>query len=139
MKKMIALIVVMTILFLSVTKSLYVEWTELYIIIGSLSVMAVWVNLFSKPLGGSLFILTRSAMIGFLFCWVFGLFDLFADHFLYFLPSGKEDGRALSLGFKIQEYSDDLLVGSVITMVSVIVTSWVFTTILSKVMPRKAA
>ncbi len=138
MKKIIALIVVLTTILLFVTKSLYVEWTELFIIIGSLSVISVIFNLFSNKQRGISSTLGSSAIIGFLFCWVLGLIDLIADHFMYYLPTGNEDGQPLALGFKIQEYSDDLFVGSVITMMSVILISFLLTTLFSKVIPKNA-
>ncbi|MFD0960319.1 hypothetical protein [Paenibacillus chungangensis] len=136
MKKMIALIVVITTILICVTKSLYVEWVELFILIGSLTVISVIFNLFSKRQRRISSYVGSSAIIGFLVCWIFGLIDLIADHFMYYLPTGYEDGRALSLGFKIQEYSDDLFVGSVITMISVILVSFLLTTLLSKAIPK---
>ena len=136
MKKIIALIVVITTILLFVTKSLYVEWIELFIIIGSLSVISAIFYLFFKRHRRISSFLGSSAIIGFLFCWVFGLIDLIIDHFMYYLPTGYEDGRALSLSFKVQEYSDDLFVGSVITMISVILISFLLTTLFSKVIPK---
>ncbi|CAN7760090.1 hypothetical protein [Paenibacillus sp. LjRoot56] len=118
MKKITALIVVVTMILLFVTKSLYVEWTELFIIIGSLSFISILINLFSKRQRGISYILGSSALLGFLFFWVLSLIDLIADHFMYYLPTGNEDGQSLSLGFKIQEYNDDLFVGSVISLLS---------------------
>ena len=130
MKKIISILVVLTVILLILTKSLYVEWTELFIIMGSLSTISVMFNLISKQQRSFRFILGSSAFIGFLFCWVYGFIDLTVDHFMYYLPSGNEDGQTLSLGFKIQEYSDDLFVGSVITMMSVMFVSFFSTTFL---------
>ncbi|GMB08368.1 hypothetical protein EDD69_1205 [Thermolongibacillus altinsuensis] len=120
MKKIIGLIVVITTILLFVTKSLYVEWAELFIIIGSLSVISI---IFNKQQIRFSVILGSSAIIGFLFCLVFGLIDLIADHFMYFLPTGNEDGMPLTLGMKINEYSDDLFVASLISMISVLTIS----------------
>jgi hypothetical protein len=119
-KKIIGLIVVLTTILLFVTKSLYVEWAELFIIIGSLSVISIISN---KQQSRFSVILGSSAIIGFLFCLVFGLIDLIADHFMYFLPTGNEDGMPLTLGMKINEYSDDLFVASLISMISVLTIS----------------
>jgi hypothetical protein len=119
-KKIIGLIVVITTILLFVTKSLYVEWAELFIIIGSLSVISI---IFNKQQIRFSVILGSSAIIGFLFCLVFGLIDLIADHFMYFLPTGNEDGMPLTLGMKINEYSDDLFVASLISMISVLTIS----------------
>lgn len=124
MKKIIGSIVVLTMVLLFITKSLYVEWTELFIIIGSLSVITITFNLFLKQEIGYSAILGISAFIGFLFCWVFGLIDLIVDHFMYYLPTGSEDGMALTLGMKINEFSDDLLVASFISMISVLTISF---------------
>jgi hypothetical protein len=51
-----------------------------------------------------------SAVIAFIFYWLFSFIDLIGDHYLYYLPTGNEDGRAITLGEKIGEYNDDLLV-----------------------------
>lgn len=120
MKKIIGLFVVLTTILLFVTKSLYVERTELFIIIGSLSVISI---IFNKQQSRFSVILGSSAIIGFLFCLVLGLIDLIADHTMYFLPTGNEDGMPLTLGMKINEYSDDLFVASLISMISVITIS----------------
>jgi hypothetical protein len=42
---------------------------------------------------------------------------------MYFLPTGNEDGMPLTLGMKINEYSDDLFVASLISMISVLTIS----------------
>lgn len=120
MKKIIGLIVALTTTLLFVTKSLYVEGAELIIIIGSLAVISI---IFNKKQSTFKVILGSSAIIGFLFCWTFGLIDLIADHFMYFLPTGNEDGVPLTLGMKINEYNDDLFVASVISMISVLIIS----------------
>lgn len=124
MKKILGSIFVLTTILLLVTKSLYVEWTELLIITGSLSAFSITFNLFSKQQRSYGAIIGSSVIISFLFFWVFGLIDLIADHFMYYLPTGNEDGQPLSLGFKIQEYSDDLFVASFISMISVLVISF---------------
>jgi hypothetical protein len=105
---------------LFVTKSQYVEWPEIFIIIGSLSVIAIINNLHQSKLSD---ILRNSAIIGFLIFWIIGLLDLIIDHFLYFLPTGNEDGKPLTLGMKIEEYSDDLFFVSIISLFSVVIIS----------------
>jgi hypothetical protein len=130
MKKIIGLIVVLTTVLLFVTKSLYVEGTELFIIIGSLSVITIMFNLFLKQEIRYSAIAGISAFIGFLFFWVFGLIDLIVDHFMYYLPTGNEDGMALTLGMKIDEFSDDLFVASFISMISVLMISFLASLIL---------
>ncbi|KRE96666.1 hypothetical protein ASG89_30845 [Paenibacillus sp. Soil766] len=132
MKKITVLIAGVTMILLFVTKSLYVEWTELIIIIGSLSSLSIRYNLFSKRQRGVSYILGSSALFGFLFYWVLSLIDLIVDHFMYDLPTGNEDGQPLSLGNKIQEYNDDLFVGSVLSLLSVIVITFVYSRITLK-------
>jgi hypothetical protein len=125
--KMIGLIVSITIILLFVTKSIYVDGAELFIIIGSLAVISI---IFNNQQSRFSVILGRSAAIGFLFCWIFGLIDLLADHFMYFLPTGNEDGMPLTLGMKINEYNDDLFVASLISMISVLIISFLASLIL---------
>ncbi|WP_078544860.1 hypothetical protein [Litchfieldia alkalitelluris] len=120
MKKLIGLLIVLTIILLCVTKSTYVEGSELFIIIGSLAVISIIYNLKHNRFS---VISSHSAVIGFLCFWVFGLTDLILDHFIYFLPTGNEDGSPLTLGMKMNEYSDDMFVASVLLMLSVVVIS----------------
>jgi hypothetical protein len=130
MKKIIGSIVVLTTVLLFVTKSLYVEWTEFFIITGSLSLIAIMLNLILiqelrySAIGGI------SAFMGFVFFWILGLIDLIVDHFMYYLPTGNEDGMALTLGMKIDEFSDDLFVASFISMISVLIVSFLTSLIL---------
>lgn len=127
MKKIIGLVIILTTFLLLITKSLYVEWNELIIIIVVLAIISLFFNsIFNKEARYSV-LLISSAIIGFLLFWILGLFDLFVDHYLYFLPSGNEDGRALTLWEKIAEFIDDLLVGSIISMISVTIISFVLT------------
>ncbi|OLS40749.1 hypothetical protein [Bacillus sp. MRMR6] len=113
---------------LTITKSLYVEWGELFIIIGALSLTSV-IYLKNKKDTGKLFV--SSEVIGFVFFQVFGVADLVIDHYLYFLPTGAEDGAPLTLGFKIEEYSDDMFLGSIISMCIVVVITFILTKIFS--------
>ncbi|OLS40783.1 hypothetical protein BTR25_07795 [Bacillus sp. MRMR6] len=53
------------------------------------------------------------------------------DHYLYFLPTGLEDGAPLSLGFKMEEYSDDMFLESVISMIVVTTVTFILTKIFS--------
>ncbi len=130
MKKILGSIVALTMVLLLVTKSLYVEWNEFFIIIGSLSVISIIFNVYVKQEIKYSAIVGISAFIGFLFFWVFGLFDLILDHFMYYLPKGNEDGMALTLGMKIDEFSDDLFVASSISMISVLIISLLVSLIL---------
>ena len=123
-----ALILIIQVFFLTITKSLYVEWGELFIIIGTLSLVSV---IFLKNENKNLKFLGTSAIIGFILFWIFGVADLIIDHYMYFLPNGMEDGAPLTLGFKLEEYSDDLFIGSIISMVVVLVVTFVLSKILS--------
>ncbi|WP_409303928.1 hypothetical protein [Peribacillus sp. SCS-155] len=128
MKKMIIAIAILTTILLFVTKSLYVQTEEFFIIIGSLSIISI---IFNQKTDRVSAILGSSSIIGFLFCLVFGLIDLIADHFLYFLPTANEDGMPLSLAMIINQYNDDLIVGSLISMAWVstisVLISWILT------------
>lgn len=129
MKKwFIGLVLVIQLLLLTFTKSLYVEWGEIFIIIGALSLVSV-ISLRNDNRTVKLFGITT--IIGFIFFWIFGVADLIIDHYMYFLPSGMEDGAPLTLSFKLEEYSDDLFVGSIISLVVVLVVTFVLTKILS--------
>jgi hypothetical protein len=57
-------------------------------------------------------------LLGFLLFWLWSIADIIIDHFLYF--TGKEDGQPMGIGFKVDEYSDDLFLLSIF---STIVTS----------------
>lgn len=122
------LVLILLLLLLTITKSQYVEWGELFIIVGALSCTSV-LYLKNKYEIGKLFV--TSAVIGFVFFQVFGMVDLMIDHYLYFLPNGTEDGAPLSLRFKMEEYSDDLFVGSVISMLIVVAVTFILSKIFS--------
>lgn len=136
MKKIIGLISALTAILLFITNSKYVEWTELFIIIGSLSFISIVFNLLSKKEIKYTYVLGSSAIIGFLFSWVFSLIDLVADHYL--APEGIPDGRALTLSETIMEFSDDLFVVSMISMCSVILISFVVTIIYSNFFKKES-
>ncbi|QYR21940.1 hypothetical protein KZ483_02570 [Paenibacillus sp. sptzw28] len=63
------------------------------------------------------------ALIAFIMYWIFSYTDLIGDHYLYYLPTGDEDGRALTLGETISEFNDDLLVFSLSSPVIVLAIS----------------
>ena len=120
MKKVITGIILVTFILLVMMKSLYVEWNELFVIAASLSLVAIALNIKSKQLFTAI---SSSAIIGFLLFWIFGFIDLTVDHFLYYLPTGNEDGSPKTLGMKINEFRDDLFVGSLLSMVFVVFVS----------------
>lgn len=124
----IAIILVLLIFLLMITKSLYVDWGELFIIIGALSLASV---IYLKNKIGTDNLIVTPALIGFIFCWVFGVADLIVDHYLYFLPNGDEDGVPLLLGFKIEEFRDDLFFGSIISMFIVLAVTFVLKKVFS--------
>lgn len=114
---------------LVLTKSIYVEGPELPVIIAALTVGSVIYNN-SNP---ATRVIWASAAIGFIFFWIFGVLDMIIDHYLYFLPSGNEDGAPLTLGFKFQEYNDDLFAASLISMFVVFSMSFLLTKIFTAV------
>ncbi|MFJ8235998.1 hypothetical protein ACIQ34_09660 [Ureibacillus sp. NPDC094379] len=113
-------------LVLAITKSLYVDWFELATIIVAITIFSLYYQLMSdqsqnwKQYG-------ITAMMGFVFCYILCSIDLMVDHYLYYLPNGSEDGMSLTLGFKFIEYSDDLLVASVISLLGVFSLTYVLT------------
>lgn len=114
---------------LVLTKSIYVEGPELPVIIAALTVGSVIYNN-SNP---ATRVIWASAAIGFIFFWIFGVLDMIIDHYLYFLPSGNEDGAPLTLGFKLEEYNDDLFAASLISMFVVVSMSFLLTKIFTTV------
>jgi hypothetical protein len=130
MKKFIGIIFIATVIFFYKTNSMYVEWTEIYIMIGSLSTVSVACNLFSKEDHKISRILYSSALIGFIGSLIFSFTDLVIDHFE--VIKGVPDGRFLTIGETISEFSDDLLIIAIIVMFSVISISSLSTVILSK-------
>lgn len=127
-KWVIGLLLVSLLFSIAFTKSLYVGWGEFLSIIATLSLASV---LCLKNKNSKVKLLVTIAAIGFVFYLVFGIADIIIDHYLYFLPNGSEDGAPLTLGFKIEEYSDDLILGGIISMFVVLVVSFILTKIFS--------
>jgi hypothetical protein len=120
-KGVIGLVLVVLLFLLTITESQYVEWGELFIIIGALSLATV---IYLKN-NGRVKLLVTSAAVGFVLCGAFGVADIVIDHYLYYLPNGKEDGIPLTLAFKLGEFSDDLFVGSIISMCVVLAVTFI--------------
>ncbi|MFC0188640.1 hypothetical protein ACFFJY_10105 [Fictibacillus aquaticus] len=101
-------------LFLGFTRSLYVELNEAIFIALASAFTAV-----SLSRGLSVPAVTRNTVLipwlGFMLFWIWGITDIVIDHSLYF--TGKEDRQPLSIGFKIDEYADDLFLLSIISAV----------------------
>lgn len=138
MKKVLGLIGLLTLLALLITKSSYVELNEFFVIIVALSVITIITSVFFKKKGEIHAAKGSTAFVGFFLFWVLALFDLIADHVLYFQPTGNEDGRALTLGEKIQEFSDDLFIMWIITAVIVFIISFILSKIILRVMYKSA-
>lgn len=136
MKKIIGIIFVLTIVLLFKTNSMYVEWTEVYIMIGGLSAISVVYNLFSKEKHTYGHVLGSSVLIGFFLSVGYSLMDLVIDH--YKIIKGVPDGRFLTLGETISEFSDDLFIVALIVMSSVTLISFIITVMYSKIF-RKIA
>ena len=130
MKKVIGAILVLTIILLFVTNSMYVEWSEIYIIIGSISIISIIYNLSLKTNQKYSQIIRSSALIGFLLSGMFSLIDLVVDH--YKVIQGVPDGSFLTLRETISEFSDDLFLIVLIVMCSVTLISFIGTTVYSK-------
>ena len=135
MKKVIGIIFGLTIVLLLATNSMYVEWEEIYIMIGSLSAISIVYNLLSKERPSYGHILGSSILIGFFLSLAFSLLDLVLDH--YKVIKGVPDGRFLTLGETISEFSDDLFIVALIVMCSVTLISYIVTVIYSKLFRKK--
>ena len=116
-KLVLGLVLILLILLLTITKSVYIEWEELFIIIGALTLASV---IYLKHKSSTAKHLAILAVSGFVFCWGFGIVDIIIDHYLYYLPNGSEDGSPLTIKFKVEEFSDDLFIGSIISMFVVV-------------------
>ncbi|MFD1737485.1 hypothetical protein ACFSCX_13065 [Bacillus salitolerans] len=123
-KALIGITTIILMILLSFTKSLYVEWNELIIVIISITIGSLSYHYSTHKLESS-HLLGISAVSGFFFCVLLGIIDITIDHFLYFLPSGNEDGDPLSLRFKIEEYNDDLFIESLISFLCVPILSFI--------------
>lgn len=130
MRKYIIATLVLTGILLLITISPYVEWIEVFIIIGSISIISNIYNLFLKDNQKIGKVIISSAITGFLFSYIFSIFDLVVDH--YKVIQGVPDGRFLTLSETISEFSDDLLIIALIVMVAVTLITYASTTITSR-------
>jgi hypothetical protein len=123
-KTLIGILFTFVLVFLGTTRSLYVEKAELLIIFAAIFGWTSIIHLFSKKqkLDGNFIMITLS---GFFLCCIFGAADIILDHYLYYLPKGKEDGAALTLGFKLEEFSDDLYLASMSGMLIAVISSFI--------------
>ena len=136
MKKLIGAVFILTSILLYITNSLYVELGELFIMIGSISIISIIYNLFLRTNQKYGQVLGSSAFMGLTFSIVFSLIDLVVDH--YKIIQGVPDGRFLTLSETIDEFSDDLFILVIIVMISVTLISFIGTTTYSKLF-RKIA
>ena len=130
MRKYIIATLVLTGILLLITISPYVEWIEVFIIIGSISIISIIYNLFLKDNQKIGKVIISSAITGFLFSYIFSIFDLVVDH--HKVIQGVPDGRFLTLSETISEFSDDLLIIALIVMVAVTLITYASTTITSR-------
>ena len=130
MRKYIIATLVLTGILLLITISPYVEWIEVFIIIGSISIISNIYNLFLKDNQKIGKVIISSAFIGFLFSYIFSIFDLVVDH--HKVIQGVPDGRFLTLSETISEFSDDLFIIALIVMVAVTLITYASTTITSR-------
>lgn len=130
MKKIIGSILILTSILLFITNSMYVEWDEIFIIIGSASVISIIYNLFLRTNRKYSNLIISSAFIGLFLSSMFSIIDLFIDH--YRVIQGIPDGRFLALSETLLEFSDDLLILVLIVTCSVTLASIIGTTIYLK-------
>jgi hypothetical protein len=135
LKKSITGVFILLIAFLAVTKSLYVQFDEFFFIVVTLTVVSIIYNYYVNRADTARLLLS-SAFIGFFLCWLFCVIDIMIDHFT--LPKGKEDGVPLTIGFKIDEFSDDLFLANVISMFIVVIITFLANQILSKITRKEA-
>lgn len=136
MKKLIGAVFILTSILLYITNSSYVELGEVFIMIGSISIISIIYNLFLRTNRKYSQVLGSSALMGLSFSIVFSLIDLVVDH--YKIMQGVPDGRFLTLSETLAEFSDDLFILVIIVMISVTLISFISTTIYSKIF-RKIA
>jgi hypothetical protein len=130
------MVIILTIVLLAAVNSAYISWTEVYIIISSASVISVVYNLLLKDKHKTIYILSSSAFFGFILSIVFSLTNLMIEH--YRIIKGVPDGRFLTLGETVSEFSDDLGIIVVIVTCSVTLICFVGTTIYSKFIKKIA-
>lgn len=116
----------LVVVLLASTNSLYVEWNELLIILGGIVVGMLFLVNNILPLYKRLM---TSAIVGFFCCLIIGSADLVIDHYLYYQVRMPDDGSALSLGFKLVEYKDDLLFASMLIMMASVFLTLAFSKI----------
>jgi len=80
-------------------------------------------------------VLVSSALIGLFLSIAFSWLDLILDH--YQVIKGVPDGRFLTLGETLSEFSDDLFIIALIVMFSVTIISFIVTVIYSKMFGKK--
>lgn len=136
MKKLIGAVFILTSILLYITNSSYVELGEVFIMIGSISIISIIYNLFLRTNRKYSQVLGSSALMGLSFSIVFSLIDLVVDH--YKIMQGVPDGRFLTLSETLAEFSDDLFILVIIVMISVTIISFISTTIYLKIF-RKIA
>ena len=136
MKKLIGAEFILTSILLYITNSSYVVLGEVFIMIGSISIISIIYNLFLRTNRKYSQVLGSSALMGLSFSIVFSLIDLVVDH--YKIMQGVPDGRFLTLSETLAEFSDDLFILVIIVMISVTLISFISTTIYSKIF-RKIA
>jgi hypothetical protein len=123
-KLMIGLTGVIVLILLAATESLYVEGPELLIIIGGI-MAAVTIGVVKSSTYTEAGKLGIAAVLGFVLCMMTGSLDIMIDHYMYFSSAENTDGALLSIGFKLEEFNDDLFIVSVISMLSVLLSSFI--------------
>lgn len=113
---------------LVLTKSLYVQYNELFLIIGALIILTTTYN-FVNIREKNVKILLHTAIISYFSCWLLCIADIIIDH--YSLSKGQEDGVPMTIGFKIDEFSEDMLLANLVCMLIVIIITFITTKTIS--------
>lgn len=111
---------------------MYVNLIEATVIIGAILVAAILILLNRSLESGGMF---KLAIFSFVFCYIFGVIDILIDHYLYFNSEGNVDGKALTIGLKLEEFSDDLFLLGIASMAILVISAF----ILNKVTPKLKA
>lgn len=128
LKKLILTTFTMLLVLLVLTKSLYVEYDELFLILVALMVFTTAYN-FSRNRENNVKILLNTAISSYFLGWLLCIADIIIDHFT--LPKGQEDGVPMTIGFTIDEFSDDMSLANLVCMFIVVITTFITTKTLS--------
>jgi hypothetical protein len=118
-KNYVWLFAIITVIWLVATNSLYVEINELAMIVIFAAVVPGMIGQWLPREEGA----SIRALLSFIIYWALSLFDMVVDYVIDTLRVSSErvDGRKLTLGEAIQEYTDDLMVMSFLAPLAAVI------------------